>query len=253
MPLERHQFAPIAVVSATALLSALLLVCANSAKAQSCQAQSPAKPLAVVELYTSEGCSSCPPADKWLSGLKGKDGVLALAFHVNYWDKLGWPDRFATAQITQRQHQLQRGSGAAYVYTPQVIVNGNDTPAWGHASVKPAALSAVQIALVREGSTVKATVAGGAAATPLAAYWAILEDGHSTRVRAGENAGSTLLHDNVVAHYQPVAAWSASAAPHPLSFEIPAAVANTNRPRRVVLVVTDGQGAKPLQAAVLGC
>jgi hypothetical protein len=250
---QTPRVASVSFVLAGAVLSALVLVFAPNARAQSCQAQSPAKPLAVVELYTSEGCSSCPPADKWLSGLKGKDGVLALAFHVNYWDKLGWPDRFATPQITQRQHQLQRGSGAAYVYTPQVIVNGNDTPAWGNASVKPAAPTSVQIALVREGSTVKATVAGGAALTQLAGYWAILEDGHSTRVRAGENAGSTLLHDNVVAHYQPVAAWSAGAAAHPLAFEIPAAVANTTRPRRVVLVVTDGQGAKPLQATVLSC
>jgi hypothetical protein len=246
-----HGYSPAA---ARALALLLAVVFESSASAQSCTAQSAATPPAVVELYTSEGCSSCPPADRWLSALKGRRDVLALAFHVNYWDKLGWPDRFASPQITQRQRQLQRASGAPYVYTPQVIVNGADTPAWPGARLKPPAHSAVQIALVREGKVVKATVATGHSTAPLdgtlSGYWAVLEDGHSTRVRAGENAGETLLHDNVVTQYQPVPAWNAGATPHQLSLEL---ASPTGKLRRVVFIVTDGAGSKPLQAAVLGC
>ncbi len=85
----------------------------------------------LVELYTSEGCSSCPPADRWLSQLKGQDDVVALAFHVDYWDRLGWKDRFASAEHTQRQAQQQRSNGARFSYTPQVVVNGRDRPSWG--------------------------------------------------------------------------------------------------------------------------
>jgi hypothetical protein len=248
---------------------ALLLAGTAAAQAQSCAAQSSAKPPAVVELYTSEGCSSCPPADKWLSSLKGKDQVLALAFHVNYWDKLGWPDRFASPQITQRQHQLQRGSGAQYVYTPQVIVNGADTPAWSGTRLKPPAPSPLQITLVREGKSVKATVvnaANGTSSSPnsgapagawagnFGGYWAVLEDGHATKVRAGENAGETLLHDNVVVQYQPVVAWAAGSSPQQFVFEPAAASTPATAPsRRVVFVVTDGAGSKPLQVAVLAC
>jgi hypothetical protein len=89
----------------TALLTLAAALCAPALAqtAASCSASSAATPPAVVELYTSEGCSSCPPADRWLSALKGRSDVIALAFHVNYWDKLGWPDRFANAAATGRE------------------------------------------------------------------------------------------------------------------------------------------------------
>ena len=106
-----------------------------AAAAQTCELQASAQPPALIELYTSEGCSSCPPADRWLSTLKGRGDVIALAFHVNYWDRLGWPDRFATSAITDRQHQLAQSSGSSYVYTPQVIQNGRDWRQWSGASI----------------------------------------------------------------------------------------------------------------------
>ena len=215
--------------------------------AASCSAQSAAQPPAVVELYTSEGCSSCPPADQWASKLKGRSDVLALAFHVNYWDKLGWPDRFANTATTERQHLLQRAMGTAYVYTPQVVVNGRDQRGWSSASLPRLPASAISVGLVREGNSVRATV-GGEPAQRLAGFWAVLEDGHSSRVKSGENAGETLAHDHVVTLYKPVAEWSA--AEQKLTLELPAA---TSKSRRVAFIVTDPSGAKPLQAVVLGC
>src|SRR6516225_4364306 len=91
-----------------------------------CRAASGPRAPAVVELYTSEGCSSCPPADRWLSALKDRPDVVPLAFHVDYWDSLGWKDRFAQAQFSQRQNATQHTSGARFAYTPQVILDSRD-------------------------------------------------------------------------------------------------------------------------------
>lgn len=223
---------------------------AAPAAAALCHAASSERPPAVVELYTSEGCSSCPPADRWLSALKGRDSeVIALAFHVNYWDNLGWPDRFATREITERQHQLQRTAGAPYVYTPQVIVNGRDQRAWSNAALPRLAATPVTLALQRDGTRVSARVNAPPRST-LAGYWAVLEDGHASRVKAGENAGSTLAHDHVVVRYRPLAPWSAGDAERRFELELPPPGA---MPRRVVFVVTDAAGARPLQALALGC
>jgi len=217
--------------------------------AASCSVNSAATPPAVVELYTSEGCSSCPPADRWLSALKARSDVIALAFHVNYWDQLGWPDRFANAATTERQHLLQRVSGAPYVYTPQVVMNGKDLRNWSGASMQRLPASPVTVALVRDGNAVRATV-GATASRRLAGYWAVLEDGHVSRVRAGENSGETLAHDHVVTLYQPLAAWSTGSDAQSFTLNLPAA---TSKSRRVAFVVTDQTGAMPLQAVALGC
>ncbi len=220
----------------------------TAALAQTCELRASAQPPAVVELYTSEGCSSCPPADRWLSTLKGRSDVIALAFHVNYWDRLGWPDRFATPAITERQHLLAQSSGSSYVYTPQVMHNGRDMRQWSGASLSRLPASKVALTLKREGNTVSASV--GASSGRLAGYWAVLEDGHSSRVKAGENAGETLKHDHVVTAYKPLDAWTAGDAAKTFTLDLPAATAAT---RRVVFVVTDAASQRPMQALALAC
>lgn len=234
----------------TRQLVALCLSAPALATAQggACSARSAAQPPAVVELYTSEGCSSCPPADRWFSTLKGRPDVLALAFHVNYWDRLGWPDRFANAETTERQHLVQRAGAAPYVYTPQVVQNGRDWRGWSERGLQPLAASPIVVALERSGTRVTANVTGAAAGQRLAGYWAVLEDGHVSRVKAGENAGETLKHDHVVTLYKPIAAWTGATTP---SLDLPPPMGGTAR--RVAFVVTDAQGVKPLQTAVLGC
>jgi len=231
-------------------------VTASAAAAQSCSVRSGAAAPAVVELYTSEGCSSCPPADKWLSKLKADPSVVALAFHVDYWDRLGWKDRFASAAFTQRQAEQQRPSGARFSYTPQVIVNGADRPDWPRATVSAPDRAAAPVALqlVRDGSRVEATVTPAAGAPArLAAYWAVTENGHVSAVKAGENEGVTLNHDDVVREYRQVAAWDARAdAPTTLRFE-PAGNADPAHPREVNLVIVDAATGRPVQAAKLGC
>jgi hypothetical protein len=217
-----------------------------------CSAKSAALSPVVVELYTSEGCNSCPPADRWLSSLKSRPGVLALAFHVDYWDRLGWVDRFADPAYTQRQRQLQTTSGAAFVYTPQVVVDGRDWN-WRSQPLPPQRPASIEVTLTQKDSQVEAVVQPREGApTRLAAYWAVLEDGHVSDVRAGENAGATLRHDHVVRSYRPASAWKAAERAHRLAFDLPA-VREPARPQRIALVVYDARTARPLQAVELVC
>jgi len=241
---------PVSALTRFALAAAALPAIALAQTPLSCEAHSTAQPPAVVELYTSEGCSSCPPADRWLSTFKGRSDVIPLAFHVNYWDRLGWPDRFATAAITDRQHQLAQTSGSRYVYTPQVVVDGRDLRDWSGAAPARLPATKVSLALKRDGNIVTADVGPGA--ERLAGYWAVLEDGHSSHVRSGENAGETLKHDAVVALYKPVDAWAARDAGKQLTLALPPANAGAAA-RRVVFVVTDPATQKPVQAVALGC
>jgi hypothetical protein len=226
--------------------------------ADTCSARSAATVPPVVELYTSEGCDSCPPADRWLSKLKADPSVVALAFHVDYWDRLGWKDRFASASFTARQAEQQASNGARFSYTPQVVVDGQDRKDWpgiatSLAANRPAA--PVDVLLARDGDRVTATVAATARSPKrLAAYWAITEQGHSTAVKAGENRGVTLQHDYVVRDYQTVPAWTPrTGAPQALAFQLPARADAAAHPREVNLVVVDADSGRPVQALKIGC
>lgn len=241
------------------LLPPILMTCtmgsaAALAASPTCQVQAPSTPPTVVELYTSEGCSSCPPADRWLSALPVNDRTLALGFHVNYWDHLGWKDRLATPATTQRQRLWQATLRAPYVYTPQVIVNGADERAWSRfgADSLPRAAGAVVpgLRIERQGNRLRAEVSAVPGGRRLAGYWAVLSGQVRSEVTRGENAGRTLVHDHVVRLYSPVAPWS-SAEPrqHALDLGPDPVLANT----RVAFVVTAEDGLRPLQAASLAC
>ena len=237
------------VASCAAALAASVSLAASTAP-ESCSARSGAEAPTIVELYTSEGCNSCPPADRWLSTLAGRADVIALAFHVDYWDRLGWKDRFASPAHTERQQRLQRASGARFIYTPQVIVNGHDWRGWPGA-LPQAAASVVDIELRREGAHVDGAVTPRAGAPArLAAYWVALEDGHVSHVRAGENAGATLRHDAVVRAYAEAPAWDSRDAQR-LRFDAPPAERGRNG--SVALVIVDAATLRPLGGATLRC
>jgi hypothetical protein len=245
--MPRHPTPSVAIVLAEALAAT---ASQSFAAPASCEAKSGQERLTVVELYTSEGCSSCPPADRWLSGLKGRDDVLAQAFHVDYWDRLGWKDLFASPAYTERQDQWRALGRARFIYTPQTIVDGadrRDLPA----RHEPAGAA---LALRRDGEGYRATVTSTAASPArLAAYWSVTESGHRSVVKAGENEGATLHHDFVVRELRPVAPWSAApGVPQPLQFS-PGAAADAAHPRDVNLVVFDPATGRPLQALRLGC
>src|SRR2546430_13929980 len=120
------------------LLAVLAALFTAQAQAQKCSARSGERTAALVELYTSEGCGSCPPADRWLSGL-GARGVVAqrvvpLSLHVDYWDYIGWKDPYAKGEFSARQRKLTQLQRSALVYTPQVLLQGRDFRRWGSAA-----------------------------------------------------------------------------------------------------------------------
>ena len=240
-----------------AAAAALTALAAQALAAESCTVSSTSAAPPVVELYTSEGCNSCPPADRWLSGLKADPSVVALAFHVDYWDRLGWKDRFGSASYTRRQAEQQATNGARFSYTPQVVVDGRDRTDWPALRTPfPArrAPSAVDVTVQRNGAQVTATVSARAGApAQLAAYWALTEQDHTSAVQAGENAGVTLHHDYVVRDYRPVTAWSAApGAAHALAYTLPAG-ATASHPRTVNLVIVDAADGRPVQAVKTAC
>lgn len=244
---------PVTAHVAAVLAMAMSLTIAQAAST-SCASPDAAAPKLIVELYTSEGCNSCPPADQWLAALPRDGSVLALAFHVDYWDSLGWTDRFADAAYTGRQRHLQSSSGARYVYTPQLIVGGRDFPGWRElpattlvTSAPALPVDAPSLRLRREGAQLVAEVGAGGSGQ-LAGYWALLEDGHQSQVAAGENAGHALRHEHVVRRYQPVAAWPASQAQQ-WRWTVPSVSAG--HAAQAVFVLTDAGGSRPLRAQQL--
>jgi len=232
----------------------LLALATPLALAQTCPGttvQSGATVPQVVELYTSEGCSSCPPADHWLSRVKGQPGVITAAFHVDYWNDLGWPDRFASAAFTERQQQGVGVNGARYPYTPQIVVNGRD---WRGATLPAPAGEAARVRLTwtRSASGELRLGAEGLAGAParIQLWWARLEDGHQSQVRAGENRGETLRHDSVVREYARLPAWDGHG--H-REWTVPVQTGEAGHPSRWIAVAADAGTAQVLQAVEIGC
>jgi hypothetical protein len=223
-----------------------------------CRAASGARAPAVVELYTSEGCSSCPPAEAWLGRLKGRADVVPLAFHVDYWDGLGWKDRFAQPQFSQRQAASQRTSGAKFAYTPQVVVDGRDTPRWSSLTTgalvgaSPAPAAPLGLVLERQGEALQLSVTpqpGATAVAHVAGYVAVVDDGLRSRIAAGENKGATIAEDAVVREFLP---WSGTGGAQTLRFT-PKAGPEPGATRHWVAVATDADTGRPLQAVSLAC
>jgi hypothetical protein len=180
-----------------------------------CEARSGPHTTALVELYTSEGCDSCPPADRWLQGLAGRGlapgKVVPLSLHVNYWDYIGWKDPFAQQRFADRQRKLAQVMRARIVYTPQVLLQGRDFRGWGGQAFEEAvarinaqpARAAISLALeTGQGDTFMvrawAELLEPGPEADAALYVASYENRLRSRVAAGENRGRTLSHDYVV-------------------------------------------------------
>lgn len=188
----------------------------QSVAAEECAARSGTNTVPLVELYTSEGCSSCPPADRWLTSRFSNSRANWLAFHVDYWDDIGWPDRFASPAFSQRQRLRVGASGGDTVYTPQVMVGADVRASWRmdgrfdkallqHARQPAKAGLAMRMQPQGNGwqlvlGAARAAVSRRAAPDDDAAqvWLAQYSDGQTTQVRAGENRGETLHHDRVV-------------------------------------------------------
>lgn len=184
---------------------AALLALVQSATAANLVLESPDEQVTVVELYTSHGCNSCPPADAWLRRLIDHPDLwhrlVPLSFHVDYWDYLGWSDRFARPDFSQRQRNYRRSGGLRTVYTPGMLLNGQEWRGWLRHTSPPISsgesAGKLRLELEPSGSALLAFHSTQAHQT-LEAHMAILGFGVSTAIGGGENAGKTLKEDFVV-------------------------------------------------------
>ena len=169
----------------------------------------------VVELFTSQGCSSCPPADAFLTDLaRERRDVLPLAFHVTYWDSLGWKDPYSLDAATARQRDYARHLKDDGVYTPQMVVDGTtgfvgSNRSQGLAVIGDAARKSVPVSVARDGQTLLIKVGAGAGQAHVLLVG--FDPRHETRVGRGENRGQTLVETNIVRSLTPIGAWSGSA------------------------------------------
>ncbi len=210
-------------------------------------------PAALVELFTSEGCSSCPPADAWMSKLKSSPDlwkrIVPVAFHVDYWDGLGWPDRFATAANTARQRHYAAAWRSSSVYTPGFVLNGREWRGWTRRDGLPAPPSGTAGKLrvtLRDPAhaDVIFTLTNGAPKA-LRVELALLGANLESNVKRGENSGRNLRHDFVVVHLA-TAALAGDGQRLTASLQLPENGAAT--PAALAAWVTSGDAQPPLQA-----
>lgn len=168
----------------------------------------------VVELFTSQGCSSCPPADRFLGELAKRDDVVALSVHVDYWDYIGWKDPFASPANTKRQHRYAQKLGLRYVYTPQMVIQGTDHATGSDrravlAKIAEARkLDRLPVTIARSGDGVRVTVPGAHTTDKAAVWLALFDRQHETAIRRGENGGRTLKYHNVVRNMVRIGTWT---------------------------------------------
>ena len=181
----------------------------HGASAATLELASPVQQAALLELYTSEGCSSCPPADRWLSQFKNDPrlwkNIVPVAFHVDYWNHLGWQDRFSDASYTQRQHGYERYGYLGFVYTPGLVFNGREWRGWferqGLPATKPDNIGVLK-ATIEDNRVTADFDPLGSMPSPLILNIALLAFDQTSDVSSGENRGKKLVHDFVVLDWQ---------------------------------------------------
>ena len=196
----------------------------------------------VVELFTSQGCSSCPPADALLERLSRRNNVIALSLHVDYWDYIGWKDKFASPANTARQQAYARAGGRRSVYTPQMIINGLDDVA-GTAPMDVADIidrhsrrqQVVELTLWRSSNAVRVQAKLLRSIGPSIVQVAYISARKVVQIKRGENAGRSLQYTNVVKRIEKLRRWSGE---NPLAVEI----ALKQHEQAVLLIQQEGHG-----------
>ena len=228
-----------------------------------------AEPVVVVELFTSQGCASCPPADAFLGELAERKGLLALSFHVDYWNYMGWKDPFSSPQMSQRQRSYVQHLGQRYVYTPQMVIDGT-TQGEGaaRATIEGLLVEArkgidrkLQIRVSRGGlNEVKVSLParrmmekkpGEQSSAPMsktATLWLVAyDDKHTTDITKGENGGKTLSYYNVVRSLKPAATWEGK----PLDVVLNIAEEIAAGYKKTAVLLQAGEGGRIIAAARL--
>ncbi len=208
----------------------------------------------VVELFTSQGCSSCPPADELLAELAGRPDVVALSLHVDYWDYIGWKDPYASPQYTARQQRYTESLNLRYVYTPQIVVDGQVNVV---GTRRAEVLAAIETAARRDrtidisfvtsnGGTV--IIPEGSAPDEGATVWlAVYDREQVTEIKRGENAGRKLRNANVVRSFERLGTWTGARLEIPLDL----AAARARGRDGCAVIVQRGRAGPILAAATM--
>jgi hypothetical protein len=239
-------------VHRAALLAGLLLASTTQA-GPVLELESPVEQVAVVELFTSHGCSSCPPADRWLRRLIDHPGlwdeVIPLSFHVDYWDRLGWPDRFASPRYSQRQRDYRAAGHLSGVYTPGLVVKGHEWRGFfrrEHADLSPG--PGIGKLSLRVDDTGNAELdfdpVAVSSPSPLTAHLVALGFDLSTPINGGENTGRTLEEDFVVLGYSV----SAPSGERRWTLQLPPTRKSRPSRRAIAAWVSAGTDPAPIQA-----
>ncbi|HZY69131.1 MAG TPA: DUF1223 domain-containing protein [Devosia sp.] len=208
-------------------------------------------PKAVVELFTSQGCSSCPEADAKFAELDARPDLIALAWHVDYWDYIGWSDTFGTEANSDRQRAYAESWGSSRIYTPQLIVNGLKGVVGSRDSEVEGALAEAKLALPIgveiKGDMLKVSVSAQPGTGPAMVWLVTYRDRASVTIERGENAGQTIEYRQIVTGKQMLGAWEGS---ERTVLKLPLSELSANGSNgAVILVQTDKDG---LPGSILG-
>ncbi|MEO6012680.1 MAG: DUF1223 domain-containing protein [Devosia sp.] len=233
------------------LLSAVIAASLIAAPVAGAAAEIRSNPKAVVELFTSQGCSSCPKADEVFSSLGKRTDLIALAYHVDYWDYIGWADTFGAKANSDRQRDYAESWGSSRIYTPQLIVNGMSGVVGSRDKDVSGAIDTARLDLPVKlsvgGDMLEVSVdprAGGTAAM----VWLITFKDHSeVKIERGENAGRTMDYTQIVTGKQMLGMWDATSGTH-LKLPLSEVMANGSN-GAVILVQADKNG---LPGPILG-
>lgn len=189
----------------------LSLVLSGASQADSLRLE----PRAVVELFTSQGCSSCPPADALLTSLAERDDVVALAYHVDYWDYIGWEDTFGDKGFSDRQRAYAKSWGSSRIFTPQMVINGAEGVVGSKRDEVQDAVASAQlplaVSLSVHGDMLKLVVPADAALEDATIWLIRYLDRADVAIDKGENAGKSMVYTQVVVDRQIVGMWEAGA------------------------------------------
>jgi hypothetical protein len=213
------------------------------------------QPRAVLELFTSQGCSSCPPADKLLGQLAARKDVLALSLPVDYWDYLGWKDTLANHDFSERQKEYAAARGDGEVYTPQLVINGTERFVGSDRAAIEAALThaapalPVSIDLASKPDATTVTIGAAGTSTPKrGTIWLVMyERAVTVPIEHGENSGKTITYSNVVRKIRPIAMWTGV----PLSIDLPRSEVTQAKVTRCA-VLLQAETAAGLPGPILG-
>jgi hypothetical protein len=197
----------------------------------------------VVELYTSQGCSSCPPADALLGALAGQANVIALAFHVDYWDSIGWSDRFAVPDAALRQRRYVETLNLTTAFTPQAVIDGRESFVGSDRRRITAALAAtpkgIPLQLDIAGGELEVSIAETIDRRPYDVNLIAYLPRASTAIGRGENSGRTLVEFNIVRQFRRLGSWAGGKS----TFHVPLTAIPPDASRVAILIQREGQGA----------